>query len=174
MRRYETIVIVDPDVSEGDRDALFDRIKEIIPQQEGVLIKEDPWGNKKLAYEIKKKPRGYYVRYDYCGMGPVVDEIERFFKIDDRVLKYLTVQLAEEADVEKILAEAAAEMAAAEMAAAETETPETGETPETPEPPSETGEATPQAETPEPPPETGEATTQADATEPVTETSEKE
>lgn len=169
MRRYETIVIVDPDVSEGDRDALFDRIKEIIPLQEGVLIKEDPWGNKKLAYEIKKKPRGYYVRYDYCGMGPVVDEIERFFKIDDRVLKYLTVQLAEEADVEKILAEAAAE-----MAAAETETPETEETPEPPEPPSETGEAATQAETPETPPETGEATTQADATEPVTETSEKE
>lgn len=153
MRRYETIVIVDPDVSEGDRNSLFDRIKEIIPQQEGVIIKEEPWGNKKLAYEIKKKPRGYYVRYDYCGMGPVVDEIERFFKIDDRVLKYLTVQLAEEADAEKILAEMAEE-----TAAADTEAPETEETPETP----------------EPQPETGEATAQAEATEPVTETSEKE
>lgn len=156
MRRYETIVIVDPDVSEGDRTSLFDRIKEIIPQQEGVLIKEDPWGNKKLAYEIKKKPRGYYVRYDYCGMGAVVDEMERFFKIDDRVLKYLTVQLAEEADAEKILAEMAEE-----EAAADTETPETEETPETP-------------ETPEPPPETSEAAAQPEATEPVTETSEKE
>ncbi|MGD9368022.1 MAG: 30S ribosomal protein S6 [Desulfobacteraceae bacterium] len=153
MRRYETIVIVDPDVSEGDRNSLFDRIKEIIPQQEGVLIEEDPWGNKKLAYEIKKKPRGYYVRYDYCGMGPVVDEIERFFKIDDRVLKYLTVQLAEEADAERILAEMAEE-----KAAADTEPPVTEETPETP----------------EPPPETSEAPAKAEATEPVTETSEKE
>jgi small subunit ribosomal protein S6 len=146
-------MIVDPDVSEGDRDSLFDRIKEIIPQQKGVLIKEDPWGNKKLAYEVKKKPRGYYVRYDYCGMGPVVDEIERFFKIDDRVLKYLTVQLAEEADAEKILAEMTEE-----KAAADTETPETEGPPETP----------------ETPPETSEAPAQAEATEPVTETSEKE
>lgn len=169
MRRYETIVIVDPDVSEGDRTSLFDRIKEIIPQQEGVLIKEDPWGNKKLAYEIKKKPRGYYVRYDYCGMGPVVDEIERFFKIDDRVLKYLTVQLAEEADAEKILADMAEE-----KAAADTETHETEETPEAPEPPPETSKAPAQAEAPEPPPETSEAPAQAEATEPVTETSEKE
>ncbi len=105
MRRYETIVIVDSDVSENDRTSLLARIKEIIPQQEGVLIKEDLWGTKKLAYEIKKKPRGYYARYDYCGMGPLVDELERFFRIDDRVLKYLTVQLDADADVEKIQAE---------------------------------------------------------------------
>jgi small subunit ribosomal protein S6 len=105
MRRYETIVIVDADVSENDRVSLFSRIQEIIPQQEGVLIKEDLWGVKKLAYEIKKKPRGYYARYDYCGMGQLVDELERFFRIDDRVLKYLTVLLDSDADAEKILAE---------------------------------------------------------------------
>lgn len=108
MRRYETIVIVDSDAPENDRTSLFDRIKEIIPQQEGVLLQEDLWGIKKLAYEIKKKPRGFYARYDYCGMGPVVDELERFFRIDDRVLKYLTVQLDADADVEKIQAEFAA------------------------------------------------------------------
>ncbi len=107
MRRYETIVIVDADVPEDDRTSLTDRIKEIIPQQEGVFLKEDLWGTKKLAYEIKKKSRGYYARYDYCGMGPVVDELERFFRIDDRVLKYLTVQLDSDADVEKIQAEMA-------------------------------------------------------------------
>ena len=125
MRRYETIVIVDADVSESDRTSLIARIKEIIPQQEGVLIKEDLWGTKKLAYEIKKKPRGYYARYDYCGMGPVVDELERFFRIDDRVLKYLTVLLDSDADVEKIQAEiAAAEVGTgAEAAADQDQTP---------------------------------------------------
>jgi small subunit ribosomal protein S6 len=105
MRRYETIVIVDADVSENDRLSLFNRIQEIIPQQQGVLIKEDLWGVKKLAYEIKKKPRGFYARFDYCGMGQLVDELERFFRIDDRVLKYLTVLLDSDADVEKIQAE---------------------------------------------------------------------
>jgi small subunit ribosomal protein S6 len=121
MRRYETIVIVDPDLGDDARTSLFGRIKEIIPQQDGVLIGEDLWGTKKLAYEIKKRPRGYYARFDYCGMGPVVDEIERFFRIDDRVLKYLTVLLAEEADPEAILAEMAAEESADEPISAATD-----------------------------------------------------
>jgi small subunit ribosomal protein S6 len=111
MRRYETIVISDPDLTEDDRASLMSRIKEIIPQQDGVLIQEDTWGIKKLAYEIKKKPRGHYTRFDYCGLGKVVDELERFFRIDDRVMKYLTVQLAASADAEQIKAELAASQA---------------------------------------------------------------
>lgn len=113
MRRYETIVIIDPDLSEEDRTSFLNRVKEIIPQQGGVLIQEDLWGVKKLAYEIKKKPRGYYARFDYCGLGKAVDEIERFFRIDDRAMKFLTVQLSAEADVEKIQAEIAAAKASA-------------------------------------------------------------
>jgi small subunit ribosomal protein S6 len=113
MRRYETIVIIDPDLSEDDRTSLIERIKEIIPQQEGVFLQEDLWGIKKLAYDIKKKPRGFYARFDYCGFGPVVDELERLCKIDDRVMKYLTVQLAPEVDLEKIQEEIAAAQASA-------------------------------------------------------------
>jgi small subunit ribosomal protein S6 len=117
MRRYETIVIIDPDLSEEDRTSFLNRVKEIIPQQGGVLIQEDLWGVKKLAYEIKKKPRGYYARIDYCGLGKAVDEIERFFRIDDRAMKFLTVQLSAEADAEKIKAEIAAKASAPQEAA---------------------------------------------------------
>jgi small subunit ribosomal protein S6 len=120
MRRYETIVIADPDIPEDQRTPLFERMKEIIDQQGGFLIDMDEWGRRKLAYEIKKKPRGYYVRLEYCGMGPAVDELERFFRIDDRVLKFMTILLEEAADVEAIrtrMAEAeAAEATAAEAA----------------------------------------------------------
>ncbi len=125
MRRYETIVIIDPDLSEEDRTSFLNRVKEIIPQQGGVLIQEDLWGVKKLAYEIKKKPRGYYVRMDYCGLGKAVDEIERFFRIDDRAMKFLTVQLSAEADVEKIQADIAAAKASVspETTATESVTP---------------------------------------------------
>jgi small subunit ribosomal protein S6 len=108
MRRYETIFIIDPDLIEDDRKALLERFKEIILQQQGVFLQEDLWGSKKLAYDIKKKPRGYYARFDYCGLGAVVDELERFCKIDDRIMKFLTVQLSPDADVEKIQAEIAA------------------------------------------------------------------
>ena len=116
MRRYETIVIIDPDLSEDDRNSLFTRVQEIVPQQSGILIEEDLWGARKLAYTIRKKPRGFYARYDYCGMGSLVDELERTLRIDDRVLKYMTVQLDEDADAEKILSEKAAADATQETA----------------------------------------------------------
>ena len=91
MRRYETIFILDPDLSDDQRDPVFERVTDLINRHEGFLVVVDKWGPKKLAYEIKKKPRGYYVRLDFCGTGLLVDEIERFFRIDDRVLKYMTI-----------------------------------------------------------------------------------
>jgi small subunit ribosomal protein S6 len=108
MRRYETFVIIDPDISREDRDALIERVKELITQMDGFLVFEDDWGERKLAYEIRKKERGYYVRFDYCGMAPLVGEIERFFRIDDRALKYMTVVLDKDADLEKVKEEKAA------------------------------------------------------------------
>jgi small subunit ribosomal protein S6 len=107
MRRYETIFIIDPDLSEEGRAPLFERLKDLFPQHNGLLVKVDEWGAKKLAYEIKKKARGYYVRLDYCGTGILVNEIERFFRIDDRVLKYMTVLLEENVDIETIKEEIA-------------------------------------------------------------------
>jgi small subunit ribosomal protein S6 len=106
MRRYETIVILDPDISEDGRAPVFDRISDTISQGNGFLVLRDDWGNRKLAYDIKKKPRGYYTRFDFCGTGTIVDEIERFCRIDDRVMKYLTVLIDEAADVDKLKEEA--------------------------------------------------------------------
>jgi len=117
MRRYETFVIIDPELSQDQREPLIGRVEELISQMEGFLVLLDNWGERKLAYDIKKKTRGYYVRFDYCGLAPLVNEIERFFRIDDRALKYMTVLLNGEADLEKIKAEKAAkETAAAEKA----------------------------------------------------------
>ena len=102
MRRYETIVIVDPDLGEEQREGVFDKIRELIPQKGGLLVEFDEWGGRKLAYEIKKKQRGYYLRIDYCGGGDLVSEMERQFRIDDRVMKYMTILLDTEADMERI------------------------------------------------------------------------
>jgi len=107
MRRYETIFIIDPDLSEEGRAPLFERLKDLFPQHNGLLVTVDEWGAKKLAYEIKKKSRGYYVRLDYCGTGILVNEIERFFRIDDRVLKYMTVLLEKNVNVETVKEEIA-------------------------------------------------------------------
>lgn len=139
MRRYETVLIIDPDVAEEQRGSFLGRINEIIDQKNGLLIINDEWGVRKLAYPIKKRVRGDYTRLEYCGDGGLVDEIERFCRIDDRALKYMTVVLDKNADLEKIkqeMAEAAeakekaeaAKKAAAEAAAA----PPVTETVETP------------------------------------------
>ena len=123
MRRYETIVILDPDISEDGRAPVFDRISDTISQGNGFLVLRDDWGNRKLAYEIKKKPRGFYTRFDFCGTGTIIDEIERFCRIDDRVMKYLTVLIDEAADVDKIKEEAEraeSEKKKAEIAKAQT------------------------------------------------------
>ena len=134
MRRYETFVIIDPDLSQDQREPLISKVEELITQMDGFLVLTDDWGERKLAYNIKKKGRGYYVRFDYCGLAPLVNEIERFFRIEDRALKYMTVLLSENPDLEKIKEEktaaetAAAETAAAETAAAETAAAETAAT----------------------------------------------
>jgi len=166
MRRYEQIVILDSDLSEDERSPVLNRLKELIPQYKGFLIDIDEWGQKKLAYEIKKKPRGYYAQVNFCGFGDLVDEMERFFRIDDRILKYMTVVLDKEADVEGIKAEMAEKEAqkaeavakaaeeeakqAAEKAAAEAEaakaTPEVEEAAATQAVTEEPAEATPEAE----------------------------
>ena len=123
MRKYETIFIVDPDISEEERKPIFDRRDEMVPKYDGLVIEYDHWKIRKLAYEIKKKKRGYYVRMEYCGDGALVDEIERLLRIDERILKYMTVQLEVQVDIDRIKAELAEAEAAeeAKKAAAESE-----------------------------------------------------
>jgi len=107
MRRYETFVIVDPDLSQDQREQVVQRVEDLITQMDGFLVFTDNWGERKLAYDIKKRSRGYYVRFDYCGLSPLVNEIERFFRIDDRALKYMTVLLDKAIDLDKIKEEKA-------------------------------------------------------------------
>jgi small subunit ribosomal protein S6 len=154
MRRYETIVIIDPDLSDEERKPVLERINDLIPQQGGFAVMIDDWENRKLAYDIKKKSRGYYVRIDFCGTGSLVDEMERFFRIDDRVLKYMTVLVEKDVDIERVKKEKAEAEAEAEAEAqraallSETETePESSdiaeietETVETTSPPAEKSE----------------------------------
>jgi small subunit ribosomal protein S6 len=173
MRRYETIIITDPDLSAEQRDPVLQRVADVVNQGDGYLALTDEWGARKLAYEIKKKDRGYYIRFDFCGTGAVVSEMERFFRIDDRVLKYMTVLLDKAADIEKIKEEIAAaqseaEKAAeqAEIAAAQTSSEEPAEAQtESDEIPSPTEEPAVTEEKQTPEPEIGESETAPEETE---------
>jgi small subunit ribosomal protein S6 len=107
MRRYETFIILNPDLSVEQRLPVIERVKDILAQMGGFLIRIDEWGSRKMAYAIAKKERGYYVRFDFCGTGQLVNEMERFFRIDERVLKHMSVLLDQNPNIERIQEEMA-------------------------------------------------------------------
>jgi small subunit ribosomal protein S6 len=92
LKRYEVIVIVKSDLTEEDIIALIERCQAIITDRKGVIAKVDKWGKRRLAYEINKQKDGFYFLIDFAGDGPIVAELERNFKIDDRILKFMTVK----------------------------------------------------------------------------------
>ena len=94
MRRYETIFILRPNAGEDDITRVVESTSKIIFDEKGTIIELAKWGMKKLAYLIKKESLGYYVYCDYAGTPAAVSEIERKFRIDDMVLKYLTIKTA--------------------------------------------------------------------------------
>jgi len=128
MNHYETIFIVDPDTADDERGLIIDKINSTFSQKDGTLLLLDNWGVRRLAYEIKKKKQGRFIRLDYCGNGNLVDELERNFRLDHRVLKFMTIQIDKDVDVEALKAAmtpeepeaGAAETAATPEAAEET------------------------------------------------------
>lgn len=94
MRRYETIFILRPNAGEDEINRVVESTSKIILDEKGTIIELDKWGMKKLAYLIKKESLGYYVYCDYAGTPAAVTEIERKFRIDDSVLKYMTIKTA--------------------------------------------------------------------------------
>ena len=117
MRRYETVFIVNPSLSQEESQPLFDKLTDLIVAHQGLMVKFDEWGQKRLAYEIRKQTRGYYILLDFCGNGSLVKELERNMRLDDRVLKYMTVCVAKDVDEEAIRTEIKAAEEAAEEAA---------------------------------------------------------
>jgi len=95
MRMYETIFIAHPDLVEEEVKALIDKMKGIIENLNGQLIKVEEWGRRKLAYKLKKLTKGYYILIRFLGNGEVLAEIERNLRLSDGVLKYQSVKLSE-------------------------------------------------------------------------------
>ncbi len=107
MRRYETIFILRPSAGEEEINRVVGGTTQIIVDNQGSIIELNKWGMKKLAYQIKKESLGYYVFCDFAGLPAAVAEIERKFRIDDLVLKYMTIKTAEsitEAGIEEAVA----------------------------------------------------------------------
>lgn len=100
MKKYETIFIAHPDLVEDEVKGLIEKMREVIENLNGELIKAEEWGRRKLAYKLKKLTKGYYILIRFLGNGQVLAEIERNLRLSDSVLKYQSVRLDEKAPEE--------------------------------------------------------------------------
>ncbi len=93
MRRYETIFIASPTLTDEQSDELVKQYEGIIAEQGGELLKTDKWGRKKLAYEVQKFSEGYYTLFEMNAGPSLIAELERRFRNNDAVIKYLSVRM---------------------------------------------------------------------------------
>jgi small subunit ribosomal protein S6 len=103
MRHYETIYIVNPNLSQEEYQDVLKRYTGLIEKSKGVMIKTEEWGTQRLAYEVKKFDKGTYVLFNYCGGPGITAELERDLKLDDRILKFQTIKIAHEVNPQDLL-----------------------------------------------------------------------
>ncbi len=94
---YETIFIVRPDRGEEVKE-FTDKFKKIIQDLGAEVNEVEEWGLRELAYPILKQRKGYYVLMRHRATRGTVDELERHIKLNEGILRYLTVRLDEELD----------------------------------------------------------------------------
>lgn len=127
MREYETTFVIQPEISDEGITQLHSRLDAVLERQGATRLLYDDMGRRKLAYEIRRFQKGHYWTLFYLDTGAAVPELERLLRLDDSVLRYLTIVASEEvADIEARKAEAAEQeriraQRAAERAAREAE-----------------------------------------------------
>jgi small subunit ribosomal protein S6 len=95
-RQYELVYIIAPDATEQEVNDLHAQVEGIITRLKGTLDKTEPWGRRKLAYEIGPHKEGIYVLEQFTGGADIVKELDRRLKVADRVIRQLVVRVDEE------------------------------------------------------------------------------
>ena len=98
MRKYECFFIIDADLPDDAIAVVDDKVKAVVDGNGGTVLDYVPWGKKKLAYPVKKRTRGHYVLMEFAGESGLVAELERNMRLDERVLKFITVLLEDRFD----------------------------------------------------------------------------
>jgi len=123
MRRYESLWVVNGDLPDEEVKSAIDKFSGIISSQGGTVVGLDEWGRRKLSYKIQGTIRGYYVLADFAGTSETVKELERNYRIDDRIIRFLTTKKSDKVNMEALQAEIAAKAKAAAPAEPEAAAP---------------------------------------------------
>lgn len=100
VREYETIYVLKPDVTRERVGRVAERVQEVMQREGGRLTVVESWGRRRLSYVVAGNLDGVYVYLKYYGLGKVVDEVERNFRMLDDVIKYITVKLQDRVELE--------------------------------------------------------------------------
>jgi small subunit ribosomal protein S6 len=92
MNQYETMVIVDAMISDDAINKEIEAISATITADGGEISRLDDWGKRKMAYPIKKKSHGYYSVFYYTANAEVPNLLEKNFRINENVLRWLTLK----------------------------------------------------------------------------------
>ena len=95
MRKYEVLYIIRPGYEEEFYKTTVEKFNAIIQNNGGEILKVEPWGKRRLAYEIQKLREGYYVLLQISCEADLPKELERNFKISDEILRYLITRVEE-------------------------------------------------------------------------------
>ncbi len=93
MRKFETLLLLSPELAADARDAVIATLAGVVERVEGNMLTMDHWGMRDLAYPVQKHMRGYYVRFEYVMPATGVAELERIIRITDGIYKFVTVKL---------------------------------------------------------------------------------
>jgi len=96
MRNYESLYIIHPDVVGDELAAKVEKFQTVLTDQAAEIHKLDNWGTRKLAYPIKKVERGNYVQTLFCAEPEVIAEFERRLRLDEQILRFLTVRFEDD------------------------------------------------------------------------------
>ncbi len=91
MNKYESVIIINPNVDEEGIKSLISRFTDLI-NTDGKLEKVDQLGKRKLAYEVKKNKEGFYAVFYFEANANLIAELERNYRITDEVIKFMTVK----------------------------------------------------------------------------------
>src|SRR3989304_2511393 len=91
MRLYETTFILNPQADDATFDRQIKAVSDVITRYQGKVMRENRWGIRRLSYPVKRCTQGFYTRVIFEGNQTVLSELERFYKIEEQYIRYLTV-----------------------------------------------------------------------------------
>jgi small subunit ribosomal protein S6 len=90
---YETAVLINAGLEDDQIELIINRIKETISNNGGEIREIENWGRKRLAYVVKKNKLGYYAIFRFDSPPDLISKLERFYQLDENILRYLTLKL---------------------------------------------------------------------------------